>query len=454
MKQLSKLLNLFRDSVELKGIFHNFSWLFFGRFGMQAIAGLMSIWIARHLGPNDFGLLMYVFAVVMFAEPFISIGTGNLIVRDLVAQPDQQKLAGILASGFTINAVGTGLLFTGLQLMAWCRQWEDARTGPLLGAMSLMLLPKSLQIFEFWFESRVKSRYTIFSQFSATVLGSVLRGVLILTSMPLIYYAYSFDIQAVLVAILLFVYFMRPGHSLGRWQIDWSYTFKILREGLPLIVSTTGVMIMLRIDQLMLKEYTNASMVGQYSVAMLLVGSVQMVTLSICSSIFPAMIQQHQANPQAYHIWINSIYRYATWGMVIVSLLTNLIAPWVIRFLFGDEYQEAGRILQILIWSSVPWTLSALQTRWLYVKNASFPIGMIAIASAGIDVVLNAILIQYYQGVGAAVATLLAHTCMALILPFFWASSRPCGWDGWKTVFWPVLAIANLPGLSKRRTHD
>ncbi len=454
MNKLPKLLRTFRDSVELQVIFHNFSWLLLGRFAMQAIAGLMSIWIARHLGPNDFGLLMYVFAVVMFAEPFISIGTGNLIVRDLVAQPDEQKRAGILASGLVINTAGAGLLFTALQIMAWFRQWEDTRTGPLLAAMSFMLLPKCLQIFDFWFESRIESRYTIISQLSATVLGSALRCILILTSMPLIYYAYTFNIQAILVAILLLAYFIHPRHSLGRWHIQWSYTYKILWEGFPLIISTAGVMIMLRIDQLMLKEFTNAYIVGQYSVAMLLVSCVQMIALSICSSIFPKMIQQHQTNPQAFNIWINSLYRYATWGMVAVSIFTSLFAPWGIRLLFGDEYQEAGRILQVLIWSSAPWTLSALQTRWLYVKNASFPIGMIAISSAGIDVLLNALLIHQYQGIGAAWATLLAHGCMALMMPFFWTIARPCGRDGWKTVFWPMLLLAKLLGNSDCRSHD
>ena len=61
----------------------NASWLLFDKL-VRIFGGLfIGIWIARYLGPSDFGILNYALAYVAFFQVFVGLGLNQIVVREI-----------------------------------------------------------------------------------------------------------------------------------------------------------------------------------------------------------------------------------------------------------------------------------------------------------------------------------------------------------------------------------
>src|SRR5690606_20458405 len=60
---------------------------------LRLVAGLVvGIWVARYLGPTQFGVMNYVVAFVAIFGVLAKVGLDNILVRDLVARPEQSDV--------------------------------------------------------------------------------------------------------------------------------------------------------------------------------------------------------------------------------------------------------------------------------------------------------------------------------------------------------------------------
>ena len=58
---------------------------------LRMVAGLLvGIWVARYLGPEQFGVFSYAIAFASLFSSIASLGLGGIIVRDLVREPEQR----------------------------------------------------------------------------------------------------------------------------------------------------------------------------------------------------------------------------------------------------------------------------------------------------------------------------------------------------------------------------
>jgi len=59
------------------------SWLLLDKM-VRIFGGLfIGIWIARYLGPSDFGILNYALAYVAFFQVFVGLGLNQIVVREI-----------------------------------------------------------------------------------------------------------------------------------------------------------------------------------------------------------------------------------------------------------------------------------------------------------------------------------------------------------------------------------
>jgi O-antigen/teichoic acid export membrane protein len=70
--------------------FANTSWLF-GEKILRMIVGLfVGIWVARYLGPEQFGLLSYAQSFVGLFTAIATLGLDGIVVRELVKDPSRR----------------------------------------------------------------------------------------------------------------------------------------------------------------------------------------------------------------------------------------------------------------------------------------------------------------------------------------------------------------------------
>ena len=99
-------------------------------------------------------------------------------------------------------------------------------------------------------------------------------------------------IEAALTAVVLQIINSKRGSSFKLAEFDIGVARKILKESAPEILAGLGVVLFMKMDQVMLQYMVGPSSVGTFAVAARLAEIWYFVPIAIVGSIFPSLIAQ------------------------------------------------------------------------------------------------------------------------------------------------------------------
>jgi PST family polysaccharide transporter len=83
----------------------NIAWIYGDNLLRTGVRVILSVWVARYLGPEQFGLLSYAVALASLFAIFASLELSIAVVRDLVKEQD--AAGEILGSAFLLQVLGS-----------------------------------------------------------------------------------------------------------------------------------------------------------------------------------------------------------------------------------------------------------------------------------------------------------------------------------------------------------
>jgi polysaccharide transporter, PST family len=140
-------------------ILDNIGWLFFDKMLRMAVGLLVVVWMARYLGPEQFGLLNFAMAFVGLFGAIATLGLQGIMVRDIVRKPEESKV--ILGTGFVLQVVG-GLMAFGLVILviSYLRP-DDTLAKTIVAILGFTQVLKASEVVKYWFESQVQSKFVV-----------------------------------------------------------------------------------------------------------------------------------------------------------------------------------------------------------------------------------------------------------------------------------------------------
>lgn len=112
--------------------------------------------------------------------------------------------------------------------------------------------------------------------------------------------------------------------------------------------------------------------------------------------------------------WLNAAY----------SIFVGVFAHWVILLLYGKDYLAGTAALRIVVWYYGLSTMSTLNQVYLANDGKNRYINLFCIAGLITDVILNFILIPVMGINGAAIATLITHIVIQIVMPYMYKDTR------------------------------
>jgi len=418
----------------------NSGWLLLDRVVRSGVTFLIIIWLARYLGPQQFGVFNYVLAFVAISNAIATFGLEGIVIRELVHSPAERNE--ILGTAFVIKLLGGGFSFiAAISVIRWLRPGDDTMLWlVVIAAAGSFFL--ALDVIDYWFQSAVQSKYTVIARVTSAIILNLAKAGLIIFKAPLAAFIVATFVEVALSGVLLVVmYRMRVGEVLD-WSATKARAVSLLKYSWPLFFSTMVVMIYMRIDQVMIGEMLGEKEVGIYSAAVRLVEMWYIVPAILVSSIFPALYKLKIDNPERYLLRIQQSFDFMVIVSVVAGILVLIVAEQIIVLVYGDEYRDAVEVLQIYIWSSVFVFLVVATGSYLLAENKTifllfrYTLGML------INLALNWLLIPVYGIEGSAFATLIAY--------LFAAYLSSCLYKG----MWPLFVMETralyLPGSLMR----
>lgn len=403
-------------------ILDNIGWLFFDKVLRMGVGLLLGVWVARYLGPEQFGHINYAMAFVGLFGAIAGLGLNEIVVRDIVKDPENANTT--LCTAFVLQVLG-GLLAVVLIIgtMALLRP-DDAFTQTMVAILSFSLIFKSTEVIKYWFESQVQSRYTVLVENGVFLVLACVKVVMILKKASLMSFVWLTLVEAVLISFGLVLMFAKQGGGVKSLQPRMGRAVRLLKDCWPLILSSVAIVIYMRIDQVMLGQMVNAEVVGVYSAAARLSEVWYFIPMAIVSSVFPAIIKAKSTNESLYIRRLQSLYNLLAMISISVALLFSLSSNLVVKLLYGDVYIQAAEILTIQIWAGVFVAMGVARGKWLLAENLQH-VGYWYVGIAMIvNVFGNLLMIPIWGAVGAAYATVLAQATAAIIAPYLFKRTR------------------------------
>jgi PST family polysaccharide transporter len=407
------LKGMIRPQSDQRDIVLNAAWLFGDKITRMVLGLFVGVWIARYLGPEQFGALQYAIAFVAIFAPLATLGLDGIVVRFLLQEPTER--GELLGTAFLMRLCGGMIAVCVVFATVLIVRDGERSTHWLVGICALALIIQSVDIVDLWFQSQLQSRYSVVAKGCAFMSLSFVKIMLIIYNAPLVAFAWAVLAEAVIGAICLVLAYRKMRVNPLRWHGSSRRAKALLRDSWPLVLSGISVMIYMKIDLIMLGQMAGSSAVGIYSAASGMSEIWYFIPSVIVTSMFPMLLNDKSISASRYHEKLQHLFGVLVVIALAISVPTTFVATPLVVALFGQKFAAAGPVLAVHIWASVFVFLGVAQSAWDLAENLLRLSMMRTIAGALLNVGLNLVLIPQFAALGAAIATVLSYACSAYL---------------------------------------
>ena len=435
-KMLEKLQSLQRHQGFMK-YFKNASWLF-GEKILRLIVGLfVGIWVARYLGPEQFGLFSYAQSFVGLFAAVATLGLDGIVIRELVKDPSRRDE--LIGTSFYLKLIGG---FAVLLFLAIATNFtsNDTYTNTLIFIIASTTVFQAFNVVDFYFQSQVLSKYIVYANILSLFLSSIVKIFFILYEAPLVAFAWTIVFDTIILSLgFVYFYFKRSTFRIQNLTFKKEIAVALLKDSWPLILSGIVISIYMKIDQIMIMEMMNSTAVGQYAAAVRISEAWYFIPSIIASSFFPAIINAKKSSSEFYHARLQKLYDLMVWLTIAIAIPMTFLSDWIIHLLYGNAYNQAGNVLVLHIWTGLfvafnivsgNWYVNENHTKLAFYRNA---LGALA------NILLNYQLIPRYGITGAALGTLLSYILASYVYDAFNPKTRIVFIQKTKSLFFRIL---------------
>lgn len=391
----------------LQKVIGNTGWLFADKVVRMGAGLLVGVWVARYLGPDRFGLLSYTGAFVALFSAVANLGLDGIVVRNIVRDPGCRNET--LGTAFVLKAVG-GTVTLGLTMLTIILMRPgDTPAHWLVGITAAGMIFQAFDTIDFWFQSQIQSKFTVYAKNSAFLCVTVVKVVLILVKAPLVAFAWAGSAEIALGALGMALAYRVSGGRLTAWRGSVRLARHLLRDSWPLILSSVVIMIYMRIDQVMIGDMVGDAEVGVYSAAVRLAEVWYFIPMAVVSSVFPSVVEARAISDELFYGRLQKLYNLMALMGYLVAVPVTFLAGWMVKLLFGEAYAAAGPMLAVLIWAGLFTNLGVARSSFLTAMNWTRVHFLTVSLGCVVNVLLNLVLIPRYGGMGAVIASCVAY---------------------------------------------
>ncbi|MFA7365052.1 MAG: flippase [Patescibacteria group bacterium] len=280
-----------------KRYFVNTGWMFFGQMFSLGIAFFVGVWMARYLGPENYGVLNYAMAFTGLFAFISTLGVDGILSRDLVKYPEKRDE--LMGTSFRLKLIGGFLALLVSSIVIF-----SIESSPLIKFLvvlhSFTFVFHSFNVILIFFQSNVEAKKNVKAQLSASVIASILKVVMIVSGMGVIWLVAIYVLESILLSVFLIISYKSSKLRIMDWKFKYPLAKKILSGSWLLMLTSVSVSIYMRIDQVIIKMMIDESAVGIYSVATKLSEVWNLIPTIICASFFPAIINARKTDRASY----------------------------------------------------------------------------------------------------------------------------------------------------------
>jgi len=378
----------------------------------QGLSLVMVIYLARILGPANFGLFNMTLAIMTYFVLAITFGLPTIGIREVARKNDSA-----MQIWWEVGA-----LRTGLAVLAYVLLLIIAIFIPALRNMRSLLILYGTNLFlialmpDWTFIGLERMAWPAFASLtgSALTLGLLFAFV---RSADNLFAAIACIIAGSGFVVVILVAKLR-GLSEGSPQlrVPSQRLRELMRQASPFIFASLSSQIYGNADLLLVGFISGKAAAGIYAAAYKIINLLAIFIGLISQATYPAMARLFSSDPEKSKAFASAMTGAMLAVLLPIALGGTLISAQLTRFFYGAKYAATAKPLAILLWYVVLSALSISFSNALLANNEDRPYIIAITGGALIDVALIAFMVPKWGVTGAAVAMVIAEFFILLYL--------------------------------------
>jgi O-antigen/teichoic acid export membrane protein len=383
---------------------------FLAQFFDKIIGYISLVVMIRYLDKGDMGIFFFAASVATFSVLFTDIGLKTYVTRE--AAQNSEKAILNLSNVLSFRSL-TFIIYLFLFNILMAVFKPDIITPTIL--TSLYVIADEIY---FSFVGLFLGLKKISYHLKVTIFSKLFLLGLLIVSVKI-----ELNLNALLFCYLLtnifrasIAYFITKKHF-GRIKINWknSIIYSLPKYSLPLFLLVLFELIHYKIDTVMIGFMKTYSMVSVYESSYKFLEASRFLIYPIGTIFFPLWSEQATQNKYS-NIRKSGKNLLLLAGIIgiLISAMIFVISDSFIPLIFGKRYMDAIPILKILFFSLPFIFISSVAIEMAKSIHFEKVIIRVMFISAVINILLNCFLIPNWGAIGAAWATVISQTVLAL----------------------------------------
>ena len=418
--------------------------LFTGNVVAAGFSFVVSVYLARYLGPGEYGRYSVVFAYLSMFHVVAGAGIDTILIRELSIDPERKNLlasqAILLRSLLSLSAVGISWL-----ILPFFGYDDDVRTWVHIASLGLLFGVRSTVAALFQASLRVAD-YAL-PELALAILFNLALLLAIIGRVPV---AFLIVLQTANLGFLLVAFFVvaRVRMELRlRLVIDLPICRRLLSEALPIFFTGFFISVMFRIDQLLVYRILGSTSLGMYSAVVRIAEALNMIPVIYVTVVYPIMCSAHASSREYFLKVYRRSMKYMAAIIVPLAFGATLLSGNIVQTIYGAGFVPASRAFALLMWAEVFVFLGTIFGNAFNAMGMQRYIMIYSGVGTAVNIILNLLLIPRYGITGAAIATLNSYGGLCFLIQLSDTTIRPYAMEYFRASAVPMVASCVMTGF-------
>lgn len=399
------------------------SWLTAENFITTLVAAIVSIVVARTLGPSAAGTWGYVFAIYSVSLLLTTLGTDQILLIDLVAT--RQKRGTIISTALGLRMTASILVAVTLISASFSIITQTPEQNELIRVLALSLIAMSFDVVGIWFRSQLRFDRVVIPSILSTAVGGTAKIYFVIHEHSILPLGYLTVGQSALMQGMIVLSALRGGVGVILRGFSARYAWELLRASVPLMISGIAVFVYLRANVFFINEFESKVDVGLYNAAAAISGIAYFIPTVMVTALTPSLYRLYDADKAQFERSFGHMTTLLTLGLSMIALAVTLLSHRIIILLYGSAFLPAAPVLALHVWTLIAVAYGLTSSVWLAAEKRTSVLMIRTVCGGVANVALNLVLIPRFGIIGAALATLVAMFVASMfMLPFFGSTAR------------------------------
>lgn len=210
------------------------------------------------------------------------------------------------------------------------------------------------------------------------------------------------------------------------WRKD--YVQEALKFGIPLIPHIAGGFLLTTVDRFVINREIGLAEAGIYMVAIQLTAAIRIVFDAINKAYVPWLFEKLKENDFQQKVKIVK-FTYAWFGLILIgACLAFYIGPYVVVFIAGEQYAEAGKVIGWLALGQGFQGMYLMVTNYIFYSKKTGLLSIASLSSGILNLILLVALVRILGLEGASIAFAISMGIRFLLTWYIAHKRHPMPW--------------------------